>query len=349
MAYTTSQSRLSNNARSRTLETIYGPAIISEPVLLDLLESPSMLRLKSINQYGISAFVRQLPPYTRYDHSLGVLVLLQRYGASLPEQIAGLLHDVSHTVFSHVADHLFKHQSDTNSYQDDIHAWFLGSTELAALLERHGFTVDEILHKQSCFKALEQDLPDICADRLEYTLQGGFIEQIITHDDLKALLNALRFENGVWFFTDVQRAVQFATISLHLTEHTFGSLASALIYRWAGQALRHALTTNLITEHEIHFSTDQIIWDILTTSKDSVIQNLMHKIINHEQCYRISDATDYDLIIHQKFRGINPWVQMPQGLQRLTEADQNFAHAYFDLKNRMHQGWYVKLLYYDYL
>ena len=35
------------------------------------------------------------------------MLLIKKLGGSVEEQIAGLLHDVSHTAFSHVIDYVF--------------------------------------------------------------------------------------------------------------------------------------------------------------------------------------------------------------------------------------------------
>lgn len=92
-------------------DCVYGSCKITEPVLIELLQSPVILRLKGINQLGI-------PPeydptnvfFSRYDHSVGVLVLLKKLGASLEEQVAGLLHDSSHTALSHQIDWVLQTQ-----------------------------------------------------------------------------------------------------------------------------------------------------------------------------------------------------------------------------------------------
>ena len=80
---------------SKTIHTIYGTFIITEPVLIELFESKAMQRLKKVHQFGISHYVHKGIDYTRYEHSVGVFALLRRYNQSLPEQISGLLHDVS--------------------------------------------------------------------------------------------------------------------------------------------------------------------------------------------------------------------------------------------------------------
>ena len=85
-------------------DEIYGEFKVAEPVLISLINSQPIQRLKGIDNYGIPKEMYQFPGFSRFDHSLGVLLLLRRLGAGIEEQVAGLLHDVSHTAFSHVVD-----------------------------------------------------------------------------------------------------------------------------------------------------------------------------------------------------------------------------------------------------
>ena len=59
----------------------------------------------------ITALLGITQPITRYEHSVGVMLLARRVGGGLREQVAALLHDVSHTAFSHVIDHVFHDQA----------------------------------------------------------------------------------------------------------------------------------------------------------------------------------------------------------------------------------------------
>lgn len=81
-------------------DDVYGTILIEEPVLLDLLESAALRRLRGVLQHGISALIGITQPVTRFEHSVGAMLLVRRLGGKLPEQIAALLHDVSHTAFT---------------------------------------------------------------------------------------------------------------------------------------------------------------------------------------------------------------------------------------------------------
>jgi hypothetical protein len=58
---------------------IYGRVEIQEPVILDLINSPAMQRLKGINQAGYFHVYFPSIPRSRFDHSLGVYFLLKKY------------------------------------------------------------------------------------------------------------------------------------------------------------------------------------------------------------------------------------------------------------------------------
>ena len=331
-------------AAQKTLETLYGNFTITEPVLLDVLESSCLNRLRYIHQYGVDNYAIKEQDYFRYNHSVGVFVLLRAYGAPVHEQIAGLLHDASHTIFSHVGDQVFDHPDAKNSYQDDIHEWYLKKTDIGDILSQHAITIPEILAKNKQFTALEQDLPDICADRLEYNLQGGLLEGLITHHEIAEILATLRFENGCWYFTDTEQAKKFARISLYMTEHRWGSADGLLIDWFAAQALKRALHLNLITLHDIHFSVDAVVWKKLCESTDAIISENIIKIMNGKNVYTLSNTRDFDLVLHGKFRGIDPLVQLKTGFVRLSEIDTEFNAEFVKLKNLMQHGWYIKFL-----
>lgn len=335
---------------SQKIATIYGTMEITEPVLIELINSKSMQRLDGINQYGICLYIKPFMPYTRRIHSLGVLYLLRRFGASLHEQIAGLLHDVSHTVFSHVGDHLFdgqlksKHRVEgVDSYQDDKHEWFFHQTELAGILARYGIKVKEVLAKNKEFVMLDTQLPDICADRLEYLLYGAYIEEKLSVRDIRAILDCVGFENGKWFFSNVQAARRVADVMTYfMGEDSWGSIWCAVASRWAAQALTRAVEINLLTFDDIHFSTDSVVWNQLCCSDDSIIQELVDKILHCKSCFKRGSAQAHDIHFVQKFRAINPLIKQEDGtFKRLTELDPFYAAQVQKMKKEVEEGAYI--------
>src|SRR3989339_677686 len=130
------------------LDKVYGESEINEPVILELIDSGAFQRLKGISQAGY--FTPFSPAgratVTRFEHSLGVFLLLKKYGARIEEQIAGLIHDVSHSVFSHCIDYVLAGASGKEQdHQDNIFANFVKNSDILPILEKYNFDLDYIL------------------------------------------------------------------------------------------------------------------------------------------------------------------------------------------------------------
>ena len=324
-----------------TLETVYGTYQVTEPVLIELIEHPMMQRLKKVRQYGVSHFVIKPEEYNRYEHSIGVFLLLRRFGADLHEQIAGLLHDVSHTVFSHVGDWVFRHRDGKDSYQDKIHDEFLIKSGLQEVLKKHGLSTREIHHKQNKFAMLEQRLPDLCADRIEYNLQGGLREGLITVDDLDQIVQDLSFCDGNWFFTDPATAKKFAAISLYHTQHVWGSRDDLIVYMLMGKLLSYAVDIGYITLDEVHFGTDDLMRQHLHNASDDNIKRLL-KDMKEPSAYYSFLADEGAVRVSSKFRGVDPLVKVEDGFKRLTELDNEYERHYDAIKREKEGGCWIK-------
>jgi len=114
-------------------DIIYGTLNLSE-TCLKVSQSPVVQRLKYISQLGYVG--NRLPFISRYEHSLGVAHLSRLAGESLakncPEyqitereitrlELAGLLHDTGHGLFSHTFDYEFLPQTKYANHPYHFH------------------------------------------------------------------------------------------------------------------------------------------------------------------------------------------------------------------------------------
>lgn len=150
-------------------DCVYGNENIEESVLVDLIKSKPVQRLKGLSQYGVPDEYYHKKSYSRYDHSIGVLILLRKLRADLEEQIAGLLHDVSHFSFSHVIDWVIGDPTEENC-QDNNHLKFIKNSEVRNILDNYGYDYNKISNIQN-FHLLEREIPSLCADRIDYCLR----------------------------------------------------------------------------------------------------------------------------------------------------------------------------------
>ncbi|TWK80062.1 hypothetical protein CHCC20333_0614 [Bacillus paralicheniformis] len=126
-------------------DRLYGEADL-EPVLTDLIHSKAVQRLNGIHQGGACFLVNPAWNISRCEHSIGVMLLIRRLGGSLEEQIAGLLHDVSHTAFSHVADDVFNMENE--DYHEQMFRQWVKQSDIPWILDTYGFKDEDILYDE---------------------------------------------------------------------------------------------------------------------------------------------------------------------------------------------------------
>ncbi|MDQ0926463.1 HD superfamily phosphohydrolase [Bacillus atrophaeus] len=164
----------------KTIDSIYGKFVIDD-VLSDLIRSTPIQRLKKIHQGGAAFLINNNWNTTRYQHSIGVMLLIRLLNGSLLDQIKGLLHDISHTAFSHVIDYVYSRK------KEDFHEYFyrqiIENSEIPGILLKHGYTLDLVLNYRC--DILEEPLPNLSVDRIDYTLQDMYSFGIIKKKKFK--------------------------------------------------------------------------------------------------------------------------------------------------------------------
>lgn len=321
------------------IDTFYGSIEVEEPVILELIKSPALQRLKSIHQYGVAYYTTHREEYNRYDHSIGVFALLRLKGACLEEQISGLLHDVSHTVFSHVGDWVFGKEYQDDDYQTTIHKIYLAVSGIEEILQKHGYTIDNVLPKGKGFLLLEQPLPNLSADRIDYNLQGAYFQNFLKHEEVLELFEDFRFENGKWTATRTDLLTKLARFSLFMTENCWGSATNYVTSRWLADAILHGLKTGLISWKELHFGIDQEVWDKLQRTQDPFIVKRMEMVAHPDSYYHHVTPSQANLFVKFRCRGVDPWIRCGTESVRLTSLDPKLEEELFTLKDSASKGW----------
>jgi uncharacterized protein len=72
-------------------DRLYGEFEVVEPVLVELLASKLVVRLKGIAQYGVPDPYYHLDNYSRYEHSVGVMLVAEKIGSGLGRTGGGTL------------------------------------------------------------------------------------------------------------------------------------------------------------------------------------------------------------------------------------------------------------------
>lgn len=299
-------------------DRVYGNLEIDEPVILELINSKTLQRLKNIDQAGY--FEPHFPgtAHSRFEHSVGVYLLLRMYGASLEEQIAGLIHDVSHSAFSHCIDYVLDAGSEKeHNHQDNVFDEFVRKSEIPKILEKYNLDLEYILNDEN-FPLKEKDLPDLCADRIDYSLRTATIFKEIENG--KYFIDNLLAENGKWIFKNFESAEKYAKLFLKLNTDYYAGLPSAVMFRTVGDYLRYALSKNYISETDL-YATDKIVLKkiepyLRTDSKLCLLSDRMNNKISFK-----NDSNDYTEKVFCKSRAVNPLCYHNGKIMRVSDVN----------------------------
>ena len=310
----------------KIMDSVYGEFEIAEPVILELIQSPSMRRLKGVDQAGY--FEPHFPgtSHTRFEHSLGVYHLLNIYGAPLEEQIAGLLHDISHSAFSHCIDYILQEWDQKyHSYQDDIHEEFIKSTEIPDVLSRYGIDIGYILNDAN-FPLKENDIPDICADRIDYSLRTGIHIKEIDRSDIKSILSHLKAKNEKWIFDDFEAAAEYARFFLKLNDLYYSGLPSAIMFKTVGDYISYSLNKRYISKDDLYSTDKEVLVKIAEFhNKDERLKLLWDRMNNKIACE--NDPEDFGFKVYCKSRVIDPLCFHKEEIKKVSDIHPEWKNV----------------------
>jgi HD superfamily phosphohydrolase len=302
-------------------DVVYGSTVIEEAVLLALLETAALQRLNGVLQHGISALIGITSPITRLEHSLGAMILVRRLGGSLEEQIAALLHDVSHTAFSHVIDYVFDGH-DSQSYHDEKQEEYVAQTEIPAILGRFGYDWRDFLD-ETRYPLLEQPSPRLCADRLDYFLRDSRPLGLATTDEIARAVDSLVVKENRIAADSLQAAQWLGYTFMACDDASWANFREVGLYELTAQAIRRGLAMEVIEEADF-WLTDEPVWAKLHAHPDAELQSLL-RLVTPETRF-VWDEDQPTFTVSTKLRAIDPDVVMEgKGLRPLSTLDPTFA------------------------
>ncbi|HDR7633927.1 MULTISPECIES: HD domain-containing protein [Bacillus] len=282
------------------LDVIYGEFKVDK-VLEELILSKPVQRLKGVHQAGASYLMNEKWNVTRFDHSVGAMLLIKKLGGSVEEQIAGLLHDVSHTAFSHVIDYVFDNENE--SYHEEIFSSVVKNSEIPAILSKHDYNYEDILLDDSKWTLLEKSAPELCADRVDYTLRDMFTYGYISLEEVHSFLEDLIEVDGKMVLQNIEIAEWFTKTYYKEVIDFFMKPMNIYGNDMLAKTLKLALHKKIIHPDDFLLEDHELITK-LRLCKDQEVDALLRKV--HPSIEVKEDRNEYDLHQKNKVRLIDP-------------------------------------------
>ncbi len=269
--------------------------------------------------------------YSRYDHSVGVALIVWHFTHDEKQAIAGLLHDISTPVFAHVIDFLNQDYLMQESTEDDTHDMIKNSKEINALLEKYDMKIEDV-DNYHLYPIADNDAPKLSADRLEYTLGNMYNYGYCELDEIKEIYHnigvgenenqeiELQFHNENIAFQFLKNA--FKTFEIYVADSDRYSM------QCLADIIRYAIKINVINKNDLYDIESNVIKKIEDNSDTNKLwqqyKNYSKIIVSHKE------PEGYYVKVAAKKRYINPLVNG----KRLTDINEDAEKMINDFKNK---------------
>ena len=320
------------------VDPIYGSFEL-EPVLDGLLKSAPVQRLRSVHQGGASYLVNPEWNVTRYEHSVGVMLLVRQMGGSIEEQIAALLHDVSHTAFSHVSD--FALGNKEQDYHEQIFQRVIEKSEIPTILQNYGYSLRQIFGDFSKWTILEQPSPDLCADRIDYTLRDQYHYFDLKKEEIQTLLESLTVHKGLLCFRTAEAAKKFTKLYYQEVIDFFMDPLNAYGYWKLSIAVALGLRKKILSMDDL-LKKDEEVWEILQQSRDPDVRQIMKQI--HPNVEVVIDEKNYDYSLKNKARLLDPMVVVNGETVRVSVLSEEVEELNEEVMEKFKKGTRIRVV-----
>ncbi len=251
------------------------PEFLEKYLQLDILQ-----RLKGISFFcGMDYASKDMYDFkyyiSRYDHSLNVALIVWRLTHDKKATLAGLFHDISTPVFSHVIDYMngdYVNQESTEEYTEKI---LNSSEELKEYLASDGLTVEDIADFKK-YSIVDLDRPKMCADRLDGVLSAGmsWTKLVRLDDALSVIDNTLVSinedgEKEISFNSyDVAAYVSYMNDAINRMTHSNEDIYMMILL---SRIVKRCLDTNLMAYNDLFVLEEQDVVDIIENNIDNDI------------------------------------------------------------------------------
>ena len=241
-----------------------------------LIQTPSLQRLKDVGmncgvEYTNFAFFQNIIPYSRYEHSIGVSLIVYHFTHDKKQTVAGLLHDIATPVFAHTIDFYHQDHLKQESTEFDTKKIIEQDQLLVSLLKECDLTIEEVCNYH-LYSLCDNDSPQLSADRLEYTLGNMYSYGFCTLKEIQNIFNDLKgndLQNEIIF--KHEEIAHFFTKKMLQCSHVYVMDEDRYAMEYLSYLIKKGIEKNVVCERDFYLKEKEFI-DML--KKDQEIKKL---------------------------------------------------------------------------
>lgn len=313
------------------------------PVFIkELSNTKEMLRLQDVGmncgcEYTDLKTFTTKHYYSRYEHSIGVALIVWHFTRDMKQTIAGLLHDIATPVFAHAIDFLNKDYIHQQSTEDNTDKIIEESEEIMSILNKYHIQLEDV-KDYHIYPIADNDSPKLSADRLEYTLGNLYnygyctLQQIKDYyDDLIVEYNEyqeleIQFQTKDFAYSFIKNA--FKTFEIYIADNDRFSM------QCIADIVKYAVEHDILVKEDLYSVESQVIEKIEGNEDSLRLWNEYKKFKDIVIC-KDKPNIGYYVNVDAKRRYIDPFVDG----QRLSKQYIDIKEMINDLKNRDFNYW----------
>lgn len=308
------------------------------PVFIkELINTPEFKRLSNVGmncgcEYTSFPIFSKGKDYTRYEHSIGVALIIWHFTKDIKQSIAGLLHDISSPVFAHVIDFLNGDHETQESTEEKTEEIIANSMDIQEILKKYNLSTKDV-YDYHMYPIADNDFPLLSADRLEYTLGNAFyygfksMEEIRDmYEDLVVSIN--EFGQSEISFSTLNKAIEFTCVSIENSK-VYSSNVDRFAMQYLADLLKLAVSKKVISMKDLYTVENQVISKL---KKDEELKSLWKDFTKLSQIFTSKEKPEYGYWVNipAKKRYINPQV-VSKG--RVSNLSKNLSREIDDFLN----------------
>ena len=276
------------------------------------LKAPSLLRLKKVGYFcGMDYASKDIYDFreyiSRFDHSLSVSLITNKFTKSREAVLAGLFHDAATPCFSHVIDYMNKDYSKQESTEEYTEKILREDEYLLKCLQEDGIDIKDIFDFKK-HTIVDNSRPKLCADRIDGVILTGIgWTKNLTTDEIGTIVDDLTLftnedgEEEIGFKSEgVAKKVVEVSNSIDRFCH---SQEDNFMMELLAKITKLAIDKELFTYDDLYYLNEDELFDILESRNDEDLKELLHefKTIKPED-------TKFIELPNVKIRDLNPLV-----------------------------------------
>lgn len=293
-------------------DPIHGSIVVDNQIILDLINTPEMQRLRRVKQLGTTSLVFHGAEHSRFGHSLGAYELARRICNHLqrnyPTQTPGdglwdeherpvvlcaaLLHDLGHGPYSHTFEHIFK-----TDHEQITRQIITGATHVNQILQR-----------------VSADFPDQVASVIDHTYPNPQVVQLISSqvdvDRIDYLQRDAYYTGANYGMVDLDRMLEVM--------HPY---AGGIAFEMSGM---HAIEDYIISRLQMYL---QVYFHPVTRSLEVILDHLLMRARELYENPHVQTSFEPELLrpFFNNHFTLDDYLALDDGV--LTTYFQHWTHA----------------------